>query len=87
MSDAITVTLTGPAAEAVEDLVARGDYPSAEAAVTDAVLRLAEEGDDFPAGWKDEILRRVKAFESAPDRVSGLADVRRRVLGDEDADG
>lgn len=84
MSETITVTLTGLAAEAVEGLVARGDYPTVEAAVADAVLQLAEEGDDFPADWKDEILRRVKAYEAEPHRVSDLADVRRRILGDED---
>lgn len=87
MSDTITVTLTGPAAEAVEGLVARGDYPSAEAAVADAVLQLADEGDNFPALWHEEIERRVKAFEAAPERVSDLAAVRRRVLGEDDAGG
>lgn len=78
MTDTITVTLTGPAVEALEGLVARGDYPTAEAAVTDAVLQLAEDPELSPE-WIAEIRRRVAAHESNPEDVFTLDQVRERL--------
>ncbi len=79
MSETITVTLTGPAAEAVEGLVARGDYPTAEAAVADAVLQLAEEADELSPEWTAEIRRRVAAHEANPEDVLTVEQVRERL--------
>lgn len=79
MSETITVTLTGPAAEAVEDLVARGDYPTAEAAVADAVLQLAEDGDAFSPEWAAEIRRRMADHEANPDSAITSEELRARL--------
>lgn len=79
MSETITVTLTGPAAEALEGLVARGEYPTAEAAVTDAVLQLAEDADDLSPEWVAEIRRRVAEHKANPDSAISSEELRARL--------
>jgi len=79
MSETITVTLTGPAAEAVGELLAQGAYPTAEAAVADAVLQLAEDSDDFPPDWPDEVLRRVNDHAANPDSAIDSDTLRARL--------
>jgi putative addiction module component (TIGR02574 family) len=79
MSETITITLTGPAAEAVEGLVARGDYPTAEAAVADAVLQLAEDPDELSPEWTVEIRRRIAEHEANPDSALSSDEVRARL--------
>lgn len=79
MSETITITLTGPAAEAVEGLVARGEYPTAEAAVADAVLQLAQDSDALSPDWIAEIRRRVEAHEADPDSAVSSEELRARL--------
>lgn len=79
MSETITVTLTGPADEAVGGLVARGDYPTAEAAVADAVMQLAEEADELSLEWVAEIRRRMAAHEAAPESAVTTDELRARL--------
>lgn len=85
MSETITVTLTGPAAEAVEGLVARGDYPTAEAAVADAVLQLAEDPDGLAPEWTAEIRRRMAEHEANPDSAISSDELRARLAARFDA--
>ena len=80
MSDSITITLTGPAAEKVESLVARGDYASAEEAVADAIALLAEDDcGELPEAWVTEIRRRVAEHEADPDSAISSEELRARL--------
>ena len=81
MSETLTVTLTGAAAETVQNLVTRGDYATPEEAVADAVGMLAEETEpgNLSPEWLAEARRRMAEHDADPSSAITMAELKKRL--------
>jgi len=81
MSEPLTVTLTGPAAEAVQDMVSRGEYATPEEAVADAVALLTDETEPFALSdeWIAEARRRMAEHDADPSSAIPIEELTKRL--------
>jgi putative addiction module component (TIGR02574 family) len=81
MSESLAVTLTGAAAKAVLNLVARGHYGTAEEAVVDAVGLLAEETEPgaLSPEWLAEASRRMAEHDADPPSAITIPELKQRL--------